>query len=214
MQDGWADEALWRRLLARDACALEALIARYSREVAYFVRMVLDGVGTAQDAEECVSDVFVAVWEDANSYDPARGAFRTWLTMRAKYVALDRRRQIQRRLALAWPGPRSFDARGAWAERGLKGTEGQDMALAEDLPELLERRERQEELRRALEQLPELDRLVVYLRYFRLASAGEIAARTGLTRRAVDTRLWRARKSLREALEAIEERTDGRVPAV
>jgi hypothetical protein len=34
MQDGWTDEALRRRRLARDACALEALIARYSREAA------------------------------------------------------------------------------------------------------------------------------------------------------------------------------------
>jgi RNA polymerase sigma-70 factor (ECF subfamily) len=213
VQDGWTDEALWRGLVARDTSALEALIARYAREVAYFVRVVLDGVGTAQDAEECASDVFIAAWEDADSYDPARGAFRTWLTMRAKYVALDRRRQMQRRPALAWTAGHSADGRGEWAERGPRGAEVEEMALADDLQGLLERRERQAELRRALEQLPELDRLVVYLRYFRWASAEEIAAKTGLTRRAVDTRLWRARKSLREALQAIEERTNGRVPA-
>ncbi len=75
---------------------------------------------------------------------------------------------------------------------------------------LIERREQQEQLRRALEQLPELDRMVIYLRYFRLASTEEIAARTGLSRRAVDTRLWRARKSLRESLEAMEQRAESR----
>jgi RNA polymerase sigma-70 factor (ECF subfamily) len=64
----------------------------------------------------------------------------------------------------------------------------------------IERRERREELGKALEALPTLDRRLVYLRYFRLASTEEIAQATGLTRQAIDTRLWRARKALRDAL--------------
>jgi RNA polymerase sigma-70 factor (ECF subfamily) len=75
---------------------------------------------------------------------------------------------------------------------------------------LLEQRERREELRLALESLPELDRLLVYMRYFKLASTEDICKKTGLTRHAIDTRLWRARKALRDALE---ERTHGQVRA-
>ncbi|HAG97710.1 MAG TPA: hypothetical protein DCL75_02325 [Ktedonobacter sp.] len=66
---------------------------------------------------------------------------------------------------------------------------------------LLEQSERREELRLALATLPELDRYLIYQRYFKFASTEELAAKTGLTRHAVDTRLWRARKSLREALK-------------
>jgi RNA polymerase sigma-70 factor (ECF subfamily) len=66
---------------------------------------------------------------------------------------------------------------------------------------LIEQGERREELRMALAMLPELDRQLVYLRYFKFATTEELAAKTGLTRHAVDTRLWRARKNLREALE-------------
>src|SRR5579884_1837453 len=159
--DDSADHSLWRGLLARDSRALEALIARYSREIAYFVRMVLDGVGTPQDVEECVSDLFVAAWEEAASFDPTRGALRTWLMMRVKYLALDRRRQIQRRQALTVPvvAP-ARDADEAALERVADG---------ESLDGLIERRERQAQLRRALESLPTLDRTLVYLRYFRLA---------------------------------------------
>ena len=65
---------------------------------------------------------------------------------------------------------------------------------------LIEQSERREELRLALAVLPELDRQLIYLRYFKFASTEELAAKTGLTRTAVDTRLWRARKNLREAL--------------
>jgi RNA polymerase sigma-70 factor (ECF subfamily) len=66
---------------------------------------------------------------------------------------------------------------------------------------LLEQSEKREELYQALATLPELDRQLIYLRYFKFASTEELAAKTGLTRHAVDTRLWRARKSLREALK-------------
>ena len=94
MHDELPDDALHRGLLARDTRALEALIRRYSREMSYFIRLVLDNAGTLQDAEECTNDLFVTVWQDIESYDAGRGSLRTWLTMRAKYIALDRRRQI------------------------------------------------------------------------------------------------------------------------
>src|SRR5690348_13190654 len=93
----WSDEDLAKRLHERDPEALETLISRYSREIFYFIRLVLDGVGVTQDAEECVNDLFVAVWQEIDTFDSSRGTLRTWLTMRAKYIALDRRRQLCRR---------------------------------------------------------------------------------------------------------------------
>ena len=90
----WSDEDIAERLHRRDPEALETLIFRYSRELFYFIRLVLDGVGVTQDAEECLNDLFVAVWQEIDTFDPARGTLRTWLTMRAKYIALDRRRQL------------------------------------------------------------------------------------------------------------------------
>src|SRR6202011_4324565 len=92
-----SDEDLAKRLQGRDLEAFEMLISRYSREIFYFVRLVLDGIGVAQDAEECVNDLFITVWQEIDSFDSERGTLRTWLTMRAKYIALDRRRQLCRR---------------------------------------------------------------------------------------------------------------------
>src|SRR2546430_13434368 len=97
VRQDWSDDDLARRLHERDPEALETLISRYSREMFYFIRLVLDGIGVAQDAEECVNDLFVAVWQEIDTFDPGRGTLRTWLTMRAKYIALDRRRQLCRR---------------------------------------------------------------------------------------------------------------------
>src|ERR1700731_2746078 len=100
VRQDWSDDDLAQRLHERNPDALETLISRYSREVFYFIRLVLDGIGVTQDAEECVNDLFITVWQEINTFDSERGTLRTWLTMRAKYIALDRRRQLCRRQAL------------------------------------------------------------------------------------------------------------------
>ncbi len=207
----WSDDDLAWKLREGDLDAFETLISRYSREMFYFVRLVLDGIGVTQDAEECVQDLFVAVWQEINSFDPERGTLRTWLTMRAKYIALDRRRQLCRCQA---HNMQSADENRQWTQtdnggRNMSGRgafENDNRVALPPHPDvsmehLMEQNERREELRLALATLPELDRYLIYLRYFKFASTEELAAKTGLTRHAVDTRLWRARKSLREALK-------------
>jgi RNA polymerase sigma factor (sigma-70 family) len=206
VRQDWSDEELTQRLLERDPDALETLISRYSREVFYFIRLVLDGIGVTQDAEECVNDLFVAVWQEIDTFDPERGALRTWLTMRAKYIALDRRRQLCRRQT---HNLQSADENRQWTSSDGGWSGGYDNDNRVTLPphpefsmeHLLEQSERREELRLALATLPELDRYLIFQRYFKFASTEELAAKTGLTRHAVDTRLWRARKSLRETLK-------------
>lgn len=206
----WSDEDLAKLLSARDPEALETLISRYSREVFYFIRLVLDGVGVAQDAEECVNDLFVAVWQEIDTFDAGRGTLRTWLTMRAKYIALDRRRQLSRRqtrnVQVADESRQWHSSEGVRSSRSTSSWEYESRATLPPHPEasmesLLEQSERREELRQALATLPELDRYLIYQRYYKFASTEELAAKTGLTRHAVDTRLWRARKSLREVLK-------------
>jgi RNA polymerase sigma-70 factor (ECF subfamily) len=211
VRQSWSDEDLARRLQAHDLDAFETLIARYSREIFYFIRLVLDGVGVVQDAEECVNDLFITVWQEIDSFDSERGTLRTWLTMRAKYIALDRRRQLCRRQSLHIQSADEYrqwsasDTHGNGRNVSGMGASDENRVTLPPHPEasmesLLEQSERREELRLALATLPELDRYLIYQRYYKFASTEELAAKTGLTRHAVDTRLWRARKSLREAL--------------
>jgi DNA-directed RNA polymerase specialized sigma24 family protein len=98
VHDEWPEEeALYQGILSRNTAALEEVIKRCSREISYFIQAVLQNVGTAKDVEECTNDVFVSVWQEIASYDSAQCSLRTWITMRAKYIALDRRRSIRLR---------------------------------------------------------------------------------------------------------------------
>jgi RNA polymerase sigma factor (sigma-70 family) len=212
VQGDWSDTTIAAGLRQRDQAMLEAVVARYSREIFYFIRMILMNVGAVQDVEECVNDLFVSVWQDFDAFDPARGSFRTWLTMRAKYLALDRRRHLLRRQVatvelMNLDAEHDAEAAGnstEWADR----QRAQEHWASESLDTLLEKREEHARLHAALIDLPVLDRQLVYLRYFGLKSTEEIAAQTGLSKHAVDTRLWRARKHLKETLR---EPTHGRV---
>jgi RNA polymerase sigma-70 factor (ECF subfamily) len=198
VHEEWTDEKLYKGLVAREARALEALIRRYSREMSYFIRIVLEGVGTLQDAEECANDLFIAAWREIDSYDPARASLRTWMTMRAKYIALDKRRQVQRRHV----GVISLDGGERRKSSGESATQEIPALYLSDnsMEGLVEQQERREELDRALNELNALDRRLVLMRYFQLTPTEQICAETGLTRQAIDTRLWRARKALRDAL--------------
>lgn len=204
-QDEWSDAAVADGLRQREPAVLETVIARFSREIFYFIRMILNNVGSVQDVEECVSDLFVSVWQEFDAFDPTRGSFRTWLTMRAKYLALDRRRQLLRRQVntvelssfdLEHDGSDSPLERAEWADR----LRAQEHWMGESLDVLLEKREEHARLHAALTHLPDLDRQLVYYRYFGLRSTEDIAALTGLSKHAVDTRLWRVRKQLKDTL--------------
>jgi RNA polymerase sigma-70 factor (ECF subfamily) len=206
VQDGCFDEQeLIQGLRAQNPLMLQALIIQYSRELFYLIRLILAGVGTEEDAEECANDLFVVVWQEFEGYDPARASLRTWLTMRAKYLALDRRRRMQRRKLSTEPLVSYSEETLVPHEHPYPGPAEEQTLLAisseSSLDSLLEQQERHDELRRALEDLPELDRMLIYLRYFYFASMEELATRTGLSKDAVATRLWRVRRNLREVLQ-------------
>src|SRR5260221_4583049 len=177
----WSDEDLAQRLQQRDLEALEALISRYSREAYYFIRLVLDGIGVSQDAEECVNDLFVAIWQEIDTFDPERGTLRTWLTMRAKYIALDRRRQLCRRpthnLQSADESRQWGASEGSGVGRRISGWGGheyENRVMLSPHPDsimetLLELSQRREEMGLAIATLPELERYLDYHMYFNIA---------------------------------------------
>lgn len=67
--------------------ALAALYDRYAKLLLSLAQRLL---GTRSHAEDLVHDLFLEVWNRADSYDPGRGSVRTWLLLRLRSRALDR----------------------------------------------------------------------------------------------------------------------------
>jgi RNA polymerase sigma-70 factor (ECF subfamily) len=69
------DRAAFRRLYDRQAARLHGIAMRITRQPAL--------------AADAVHDTFMALWQHAASFDPARGSAEAWLTSITRYRALD-----------------------------------------------------------------------------------------------------------------------------
>jgi RNA polymerase sigma factor (sigma-70 family) len=70
-----SDEELMHELAAGHQDALAPLHSRYAALIFNLAAQTLDRAA----AEEIVQDVFLVVWRKAETFDPARGAFRPWV---------------------------------------------------------------------------------------------------------------------------------------
>ena len=180
-----ADDAALVRLCQRgDTKAFELLVARHTRFAGAVATSV---VGDYHAAMDVVQEAFVKVLAGIGQLqDPER--FRGWLRGVVRRAAIDhlRRRKVTGRSAKTLPGQDSDSA-----------------PLPSESPapeEVLAREELREDIRAEIAQLPESQREVVMLKYLDERSYDEIAATLGVTVATVESRLFRARTTLRKRL--------------
>ncbi|MDO4270606.1 MAG: sigma-70 family RNA polymerase sigma factor [Eubacteriales bacterium] len=169
------DERIIALLAEEKQEGLALLQQRYGGMVRYIVRGILPD---AQDAEECVSDVYLRVWQRFATFDAARGSLAAWLTAVARNTAVDYRR-------------RAAAPAGEWDENAVSAPSPEDEVL---------RRERSRQLRDALERLSGAERQLFYRKYYYLQSTAQMAAELSLSERAVEGRLHRLRRRLRKLM--------------
>jgi len=87
-----SDDDLVAAFAAGDERAFGEFYDRTVSRVHGLVRRVL--VDPAQ-SEEVVQEVFLAVWQEASRFDPARGTALSWLMVQARRRAIDRVRSSQ-----------------------------------------------------------------------------------------------------------------------
>ena len=174
------DKKLAEELEKRNEAAMSRLIDQYAKLLWSVAGAVLHGVGTAQDVEECVADVFIHLWEDPRRYDPQRGTLKSWLAMVARSKAIDRWRELSARSTVPWD------------EVFLTGETGTVDSVME------------EETRRALiaavNALGEPDREILVRRYYYGQKPKEIALALNMSVKQVDNRLYQTKRRLRQVL--------------
>ena len=168
------DEELIRLLQGRGPEALKQLKARYGPLIRYIVTGMLPD---PRDAEECVSDVYMKVWEGIDGFSPDR-SLKPWLTA------------IARNTAVSYLRKKRADT------EELNDTS----ALSPSPEEELLRRERSAALMRVIGGLAPDERRLLSRKYYYRQSTAQIAAELGLTERTVEGRLYRLRKRLKKQL--------------
>jgi RNA polymerase sigma-70 factor (ECF subfamily) len=176
------DAALIRAALAGDNNAFSALMSRHKEALYRFVRGY---VGDAEEAFDLLQETFVACWIALDRFDAAR-PFPAWLRRIALNKCRDwsRRRQVRR----FFFGAASLDAPGAAAMNAE--------ITADDVG--VERR--LAELDAAVTALPGALREPLLLTTLGQLSHQEAARVLGISAKAVETRIYRAKQQLRTRL--------------
>lgn len=89
---GW-DRAMIARIRVGDDEALSAVYTRYGSLVHGIALHMLG----ESDAADVTQEVFLSLWEKPDTFNPERGALRTYLAVRARGRCLDRLRSATRR---------------------------------------------------------------------------------------------------------------------
>lgn len=177
------DEQIIARVRGGETRPFEDLVRRYQDQVyALAARMI----GRTGDAEDIAQEAFLKAFRGLGGFK-GEARFSTWLYRITWNLGTD------------------------WLRRNRKaGRRDSSIEEAGEVPDsrvdvsgdLLESEQRGE-VRKALEELPEKYRTVVTLLYFQKLPCEQIAVVLGLPARTVETRLYRARRMLREKLETM-----------
>ncbi len=174
------EDSIIRGVQARDEKAIQEVILKYSRLLWPIVQSVLHNVGSVQDTEECIADVFIQLWQQPENFDPGRGSLKTWLCLVARSKAIDRYRQLSRHATVP------LDSAMMLSRIGLQ--------------EAFEQAESRQELRKAVAALSDTERDILIRRYYYEQKPRQIALALGLTVKQVDNCLYRAKQKLKTVL--------------
>lgn len=179
------DWALVARVKAGDDGAFTELIGRYQRPILDFVYRM---IGDAVEAQDVAQGVFARAYRQIREsrLREGRARFSTWLFQVARHAALDGLRRRRRHPAesltqLEQQGARVADA----------GPRADQAAVAHEIGD---------RIAAAVARLPPDQRAVVVLSEYENLSDAEIADVMHCSVKSVESRLYRAKRSLRQAL--------------
>lgn len=154
-----------------------ALAALYDRHAGYLLGLARKMLGGQESAEDLVHDVFVEAWQKAGQFRPDRATVRTWLAMRTRSRCLDRLKShaVSRSQSLT------------------EGFEPPSHFSSNRLPRMVDASRAAE----ALSALPNEQREVLELGYFKGLSSSEISAQLSVPTGTVKSRTRAALAALR-----------------
>jgi len=181
------DKADMDRLAQGHDAALNSLMERHSGPVFQFLYRML---GDEQDANDLAQETFVRVYRNRERFDG--GKFTTWLYAIAGNLARNEFRRRSRHPAVSLQG-----------ESSGNGSPLQDAipSSAATPRESAEIEEQHQAVRAAVRELPEELREALVLCEWEEMSATDAAAVLQTTSRAIESRLYRARKLLKDRLK-------------
>ncbi len=187
------DTALIQAFQADEEEAFDKLVIKHKNRV---FNLCYRFVGSYEEADDCAQETFVKVYRSLKKFK-FKSAFSTWLyaitvnTCKNKLSSLEYR---YKKKMVRLDGPKG-------GEDGVYRVEVQDESMSPRVE--IERKEKKGLIQKAIDSLPEQQKVVVVLRDIEGLSYEEIAGATGFKPGTVKSKLARARQQLREKLKGL-----------
>lgn len=159
-------------------CALVYVIDEYGGIVKAISYNSLHSYNDPHVIEECISDTFLGAFENAKQFSGGPEDFRKWICTIAKFKAVDAQRKLVKQPVATEIEVDTMTVQSAEDEFLIQSTT--------------------EELLVLMAKLDEVDRDIFTMRYFLNMQNQEIATKLGLTKAAVDNRLYRGKKRMQK----------------
>jgi RNA polymerase sigma-70 factor (ECF subfamily) len=186
--DAAAQDLVWmERVKQGDMDAFRELIeAHQHRIIGTIAKMLSDDT----EAEDLAQQVFIRVWKSAARYEPT-AKFTTWLYTITRNLVFNELRRRRRHGMQSLTDPPPGEERAA-IQVADPSTKAPDRSVLDT--------EMQDAIQKAIDELPETQRMAVILRRYDEISYEEMGKVLGLSVPAVKSVLFRARTELREKL--------------
>lgn len=158
--------------------ALEYVIDEYAGIVKAIVYNSLGAYCDLQVIEECISDTFLGAYENAKQFSGGQEDFRKWICTIAKFKAIDAQRKLTKQPIATELETDTLLVQSAEDEFILQSTTNELLVL--------------------MARLDEVDRDIFTMKYFLNMQNQEIATKLGLTKAAIDNRLYRGKKKMQK----------------
>ena len=184
---------LIERALAGEQAAVQELHEAHYPAVLRLAFLLLQDL---QDAEDATQEAFIYAFDHLERYDAQRGAFSTWL----KVIVTSRCRDLQRRNRIQWLSLHSL------TELGREPEDETDAHRPEVALELVGV---QQEVWRALKQVPRKSREALILRYFGGLAYDELAQALNCSVNTAKSRVVYGHQALARLIESERQQSIG-----
>lgn len=178
------DRELMRRIQMREVDALDKIYDRYA---SFLFSLIMAIVHKQPEAEDLLQEVFIQVWECADSYDPERGSAYAWLVTLTRNKAIDRTRSKGYKNQIR----EAINIEDAFGDPPADDRNPLENSVLADRAALV---------KKALEQIPVEQRRVIEIAYFTGLSQSEIANSLDLPLGTVKSRMRQGMIKLKDLL--------------
>lgn len=175
------DEEIAKKLKQKDSDIFDYIMEQYNKLLWVVVGNILEKVGSSEDIEDCISNVYIKLLENPKIYDYKKGSLKSFLVKVGKNLAIDKYRKLTR-------------------GNVKKFCEYSSAYDEEDPLQLVITKESRRKILEVVDNLKEPDREIIIRRYFYNEKVKMIAEKMDLPSKKIENTLYQGKLRLKRIL--------------